>query len=308
VEDGAGLGRSKTEPSPVLPSTTAPRATALSRSQTTINVPANARQLTNPTAERAAPAPMARSNTTAPGNRPPPGAGIGGPVRGLTVRKANAPPAGVSRPPAAAATGPAAPPKDNRMTDFYDSYLDSYTEEAPPLPAPVPANPSSGERVAAWARSNANPNLAPNRVTRSAPSSYAPSSYGGGGSMRRKLTRRGTSSRAQSRYQDEEEGYVSGEYDEDGLFELIRIRVKIHYLDDIRGMTLTPDTPFEEFMDRVTTKFGKGINGLLLKFKDEDGGKVSLRDESDYDMAIETARENSKGMPEGKLEVWCTDV
>lgn len=73
-------------------------------------------------------------------------------------------------------------------------------------------------------------------------------------------------------------------------------------------MTLAPEVPFEEFMDKVTSKFGKSINGLLLKFKDEDGGMVSLRDESDYDMAIETAREHSKGMPEGKLEIWCTDV
>jgi hypothetical protein len=60
-------------------------------------------------------------------------------------------------------------------------------------------------------------------------------------------------------------------------------------------------------MDKVTAKFGKDINGLTLKFKDEDGGKVSLRDESDYELAIETARESSKGKPEGKLEIWCTD-
>ena len=73
-------------------------------------------------------------------------------------------------------------------------------------------------------------------------------------------------------------------------------------------MALTPETPFDEFMDKVMNKFGKGPDGLLLKFKDEDGGKVSLRDESDYDLAIETARESSKGMPEGKLEIWCQDA
>lgn len=73
-------------------------------------------------------------------------------------------------------------------------------------------------------------------------------------------------------------------------------------------MTLTPDIPFEEFMDKVTSKFRKSINGLGLKFKDEDGGKVTLRDESDYELAIETARESSKGKPEGKLEIWLTDI
>lgn len=73
-------------------------------------------------------------------------------------------------------------------------------------------------------------------------------------------------------------------------------------------MMLTPETSFEEFLDKVTSKFGKDINGLGLKFTDEDGGKVTLRDESDYDLAIETARESAKGKPEGKLEVWCSDL
>lgn len=73
-------------------------------------------------------------------------------------------------------------------------------------------------------------------------------------------------------------------------------------------MTLTPEVPFAEFLDKVTSKFGKTANGLGLKFKDEDGGKVSLRDESDYELAIETARESSKGKSEGKLEIWCTDM
>ena len=43
----------------------------------------------------------------------------------------------------------------------------------------------------------------------------------------------------------------------------------------------------------------------MLKFRDEDGGKVSLRNKSDYDLAIETARESAKGRPESKLGLWC---
>ena len=73
-------------------------------------------------------------------------------------------------------------------------------------------------------------------------------------------------------------------------------------------MTLTPDVPFEEFMERITQKFNKSLSGLGMKFKDEDGGKVSLRDESDYELAIETARELATGKAEGKLEIWCTDA
>ena len=76
----------------------------------------------------------------------------------------------------------------------------------------------------------------------------------------------------------------------------------------MRGMAITPELAFEEFMKRVTTKFGKSFDGLELKFNDEDGGKVSLRDESDYELAIEIARESAKGKPEGKLEIWCSDA
>jgi len=73
-------------------------------------------------------------------------------------------------------------------------------------------------------------------------------------------------------------------------------------------MALTPEMRFDEFMERVTTKFAVGLNALGLKFKDEDGGQVTLRDESDFELAIETARESAKGKPEGKLEIWCTDL
>ncbi|RDB24740.1 Neutrophil cytosol factor 2 [Hypsizygus marmoreus] len=307
------LSRSATAPAPSPSRTDDPtRPPALERSRTTLNVPTNARELTSGQGQSPrsplAPTPVGttpvRSNTTI-NVKPAP---IGGPVRGLSVRRPGASPSSISSAP------PAPPAKEppNRLTDFYDDYLDSYGDaNQPPVP-PIrsrgaPAAPP--DRVAAWAR-NANPNpYAPTRSgSRSAPASnYAPSSFGGG-TLRRKLTRRPTgSTRIQSTYEEEEEGYASGDY-EDAPFELIKIRVKLHYQDDVRGMTLGPDMPFEEFMDKVTSKFGKGINGLGLKFKDEDGGKVTLQDESDFELAIETARESSKGKPEGKLEIWCVDL
>lgn len=58
----------------------------------------------------------------------------------------------------------------------------------------------------------------------------------------------------------------------------------------------------------MTSKFGTTMDGLGLKFKDEDDVKVTLRDGSDYELAIETARANLKGRSEGKLEIWCTDM
>jgi hypothetical protein len=109
----------------------------------------------------------------------------------------------------------------------------------------------------------------------------------------------------QSQY-EEEEGYVSGDY-EDAPFELIKIRVKLHFRDDVRGMAIVPDMPWEEFLDRVCAKFDKAYGSLEMKFKDEDGVMVTMKDDSDYELAIETAREAAKGKPEGKLEVWCQE-
>jgi neutrophil cytosolic factor 2 len=72
-------------------------------------------------------------------------------------------------------------------------------------------------------------------------------------------------------------------------------------------MAIDPQISFEEFMDKITAKFEKAFDGLTLRFVDEDGGRVTLRDESDYELAIETARETAKGKSEGKLEIWCED-
>ncbi|TFK45571.1 hypothetical protein OE88DRAFT_1669075 [Heliocybe sulcata] len=291
------------------------RPTNLGRSKTTIQVDPSAREriaALRPGGDGGAAsptAPLGRSNTMGG----PKGAGMGGPgpARALSVKKPQVSPRSPEEAPAPPAKGPAG---GARLTEFYDDFVDSYGgEEA----APPPPLPNSGpERVAAWARNNANPNLPPPARAPSGrgppPSAYAASSYGSSASqgLRRKVTRRGTTrSRAPSQYtyEEEEEGYVSGDYD-DGPFELVKIRVKLHYQDDVRGMALTPETPFDEFMDRVCAKFGKALGGLGMKFKDEDGGKVTLRDDSDYELAIETARESAKGKPEGKLEIWCADA
>jgi len=303
-----------------------PRSAGVERSKTTINVmPANREGRPVSPKDAAGATNISRSNTQITPGRPSPNASIGGPVRGLSVRRPGASP---NNPAPAPPSGPKGGP-NSRLTEFYDDYLDSYGDDnnSPPVPN-IQAAPT--DRVGAWARSNANPNYPPlsRNQSRSAPNSqYAPSSYGGPiGSIRRKPTRRNTraTSRIQSTY-EEEEGYVSGEYD-DGPYELTLIRVKVcffsgfvylyidmlyqklHYKDDIRGMTLSPELAFMEFMEKVTAKFDKDPKGLSLKFKDEDGIQVSLRDESDYELAIETAREHAKGKSEGKLEIWCADT
>jgi hypothetical protein len=69
-------------------------------------------------------------------------------------------------------------------------------------------------------------------------------------------------------------------------------------------MAMPPDVPIEEFFDLMAAKFGMSVNDLNMKFADEEGTKVSLLDESDYELALATARENAKGRLEGKLTIW----
>lgn len=71
---------------------------------------------------------------------------------------------------------------------------------------------------------------------------------------------------------------------------------------------MPPECTFQEFVNKVADKFGRSPKSFVLKFKDEEGEKVSLLDDSDFDLALETARESAKGKPEGKLEVWCIDA
>ncbi|KAL9711652.1 hypothetical protein Ac2012v2_004723 [Leucoagaricus gongylophorus] len=238
------------------------------------------------------------------------GTGTGGLVRDLSVQKPND-----ARTIVPHDTSPTPPEvsiskgKNTRLTEFYDNYLDSYDDSlsVPTIPKSLAAPDDS---VAAWVRGNATsaPSISISRSGSRGPpvNPYALSS---GSVMRRKLSRRPTQrgARMQGTYrEDEEEGYVSGDYD-DEIYELMKIRVKIHYQDEVRGMALTPEISFEEFMDKLAMKFDRSAKGIGLKFQDEDGGKVTLADESDFELAIETARTCSKGGAEGKLEIWCSD-
>lgn len=214
-----------------------------------------------------------------------------------------------------------------RQPDVLDDYISSYTEGYSRSVVQGSLPNMGVDRVALWPQGSVQStpgtmgsNLSNGSMIQRMPSRSALGNQGslnseapitvnlsraGGGSMRRKPTRRATQRRPKTAY-EEEEGYVSGEYDDP--YGLSNIRVKLHYQGDVRGMTLTPDTSFEEFVERVTGKFGTTVDGLGLKFKDEDDVKVTLRDDSDYELAIETARANAKGRGEGKLEIWCTDM
>ena len=86
------------------------------------------------------------------------------------------------------------------------------------------------DSVAAWVRGNAT-SAPPISISRSGSRGppVNPYALSSGSVMRRKLSRRPTQrgARMQGTYrEDEEEGYVSGDYD-DEIYELMKIRVKV---------------------------------------------------------------------------------
>lgn len=105
----------------------------------------------------------------------------------------------------------------SRLTEIYDDYLDGYVN---PDDLPIP---EETKRVAAWA-SKTQPG-APPAPSRAVSQRIAPSQFGGSSVSRRRPPRRPTTQYTKSRYDDEEEGYGSGDYDEG--FEMVKIRVKV---------------------------------------------------------------------------------
>ncbi|KIK43065.1 hypothetical protein CY34DRAFT_82402 [Suillus luteus UH-Slu-Lm8-n1] len=292
-----------------------PPTSGLSRSNTAapvrINIPAipSSRPPTDDAPALSPTSPLARSKSLAPSRsntiiRPIASSGVAA-SRGLTIRKKEPLP---GQQPEALFQPQYVPPSypDLPQPDLLDDYIDSYAEDYLQSVVQGPLPNMGVDRVALWPQGSAQsgPEIMGNGSLNLEVPIAVNLSRAGGGSMRRKPTRRATQRRP--KYEEEEEGYVSGEYDDP--YELSNIRIKLHYQGDVRGMTLTPDTSFEEFVERVTSKFGTAMDGLGLKFKDEDDVKVTLRDDSDYELAIETARANAKGKGEGKLEIWCTDM
>lgn len=122
----------------------------------------------------------------------------------------------------------------SRLTEFYDSYLDSYGEpDEPPVP-------DDSRRVAAWAQ-RTQPGPPSRMMSMRAP----PSAYGGsqGGSLRRRVTKRSTYARgmrAPSQFGGEEDEFEESDFDDAG-FELVKIKVKVRSAVPLVWFGLTDD-------------------------------------------------------------------
>lgn len=300
-KEGANLGRSTSD----LGGTSAPRvAVGLSRAATTA---APTISTNRPSIEtRREPEPLARAATTIrPLNAqsPPRSLRPASPPRPAPVPKesSSAPPPvtrglSVRRPPGVLKPVPALPPPEE---DAYGGYMgrpagnaNQWVEDNEFVMSPARA-PSRSASVMGGRSQGSYPSRSQSQHT-----------------VRRALSRKGTSMSRRTRSYEEEEGYVSGsggDYDEVS-FEATKIRVRLRFKKDLRGMAILPDISCEDFMDKVCAKFGREYGDLSIKFVDDDGAKVTIMDESDFELAIETARAAALKGKESRMEIWCDEL
>ncbi|GAA6006582.1 hypothetical protein JCM10207_004983 [Rhodosporidiobolus poonsookiae] len=84
--------------------------------------------------------------------------------------------------------------------------------------------------------------------------------------------------------------------------EMVKVRVKLRFKGDTRGMSITADTDLPTFTERVQLKFG-GKRKLSMRYKDAENVVVSILDDDDWESAMDEAREAADGRPEGKLDI-----
>ncbi|KAF3283959.1 hypothetical protein TWF132_009969 [Orbilia oligospora] len=84
-----------------------------------------------------------------------------------------------------------------------------------------------------------------------------------------------------------------------------RIKLKVHFEDDLIAMMITPDIKYAEFTSKVMDKLRIDWKGKI-RFKDEDGHQVLLGDQEDLDGAIDICERAARATknPVGKIEVW----
>ncbi|KAF2687056.1 hypothetical protein K458DRAFT_415330 [Lentithecium fluviatile CBS 122367] len=143
-------------------------------------------------------------------------------------------------------------------------------------------------------------------------------------------SRQGKSSRPAYIDEEEEDDYDDGDVD-DADFEMVsrsktrrrsparsntssgrggtggKIRVKVH-AGDTRYVFVTPSTSMREFVQSIREKFGIRQN-FKVEIKD-DGDMITMADEDDLDMAIQSARSMARkeGADVPKMEVWIKEV
>lgn len=121
---------------------------------------------------------------------------------------------------------------EKRVSEFYENYLDEYggSESAAPAPGPTSTPTMPAKPVPDRSRRQRESTMSRNSGLRSAPV---------GGSMRRRGTSKRYTRGSSRAYEEEEEGYGSGDYEEFSLDNMQKIRVKVRQHETVLLTFLT---------------------------------------------------------------------
>ncbi|KAK6909893.1 hypothetical protein I203_103919 [Kwoniella mangroviensis CBS 8507] len=219
--------------------------------------------------------------------------------------------------------------KSSAVTELYDEYYQSIQESPEEDGIVIPDNlpPIGGaKKIEAWSNKTplgASPSIALSRKgsatasttieqntmndqKRLQPQNQLPpisfgsrSPSGGGGGIPLTRTLSAATSNRESNY---EVGSENGSF-----YDMVKIRVKVNYGTHKRGMSILPSHTYEIFINLLKGKFPELADQPLdVKFKDEDGDILSMRDEGDFEAAVDVARilGEGNGRGEGRLEIW----
>ncbi|GAA5997417.1 uncharacterized protein JCM10292_000247 [Rhodotorula paludigena] len=116
-------------------------------------------------------------------------------------------------------------------------------------------------------------------------------------------------SRATSGETAENAGAIENSFEDRGdqVAERSKIRLKLRFAGETRAMNISPQVSLGEFVERVRRKFGSEQN-LPIKYRDSDGGLVSILDADDWECAMDQACDSTDGKNKGRLEILVGEV
>ena len=160
-----------------------------------------------------------------------------------------------------------------RVTELYDDYYKEPFEND--LPPDLPPIRGRNKDLEAWASKT--PAGAPPPLARS-------------NSARPSQANLRAPARAPSRASGN--GMTGSIYESEGgsFYDLTKVRIKVHVGKTVRGMSVSPDHTYDDFVDAIRAKFPYLGDAIVVNFRDEDGEMLSMQDEGDYEAAIDVAR------------------
>ncbi|OLL25170.1 Neutrophil cytosol factor 2 [Neolecta irregularis DAH-3] len=123
-----------------------------------------------------------------------------------------------------------------------------------------------------------------------------------------KRTHRQKAPRRTDDQSDYEEDYNEPDFEMIRKIECQKVKVRIHFANEIRALVVPIDIEFDKFRRRIIDKLEIKCR-IKVKARDEDGELIVLGDNEDLEMIMFAAKEEArrKRVELGRIEVWCLE-